>query len=284
METALVQANDDDAAIALWLHGKSLHSQRAYGRDAQQFRNFLGHTQLSGVALGNLQKFADSLEGREVASRKRILASIKSLLTFCQRIGYLRFNVGAGLIVRGGKNRLAERILPREAVIGMIALEPNPRNHALLQFLYDSGCRAEELCRLTWCDVQSRQDGCAQVTVFGKGGRTRFLMIGPAVYDELLNLRDPNKDDSLPLFRSRSGRPLDQPQVFRIVRAAAVRAGITANVSPHWFRHACASHALDAGAPISLVQQQLGHSSLEITGAYLHARPNDGLFRYLAQG
>jgi integrase/recombinase XerD len=282
METALVQATNDDAAIALWLHGKGLHSQRAYRRDARQFTTFLGHTQLGSVTLGNLQQFADSLEGRAAASRKRTLASIKSLLTFCQRIGYLRFNVGAGLVVRGGKNRLAERILPREDVIRMIALESNPRNHALLQFLYDSGCRAEELCRLTWCDVQSRQDGCAQVTVFGKGSRTRFLMIGPTTYGELLTLRDPNGDDHAPLFPSRSGRPLDQPQVFRIVRTAAVRADITANVSPHWFRHACASHALDAGAPISLVQQQLGHSSLEITGAYLHARPNDGLFRYLA--
>jgi integrase/recombinase XerD len=82
------------------------------------------------------------------------------------------------------------------------------------------------------------------------------------------------------VFASRTGRHLDQPTVFRIVQEAARRAGIEQMVSPHWFRHAAASHALDNGASISLVKDQLGHSSLEITSVYVHARPGDGLFRY----
>jgi site-specific recombinase XerC len=62
-----------------------------------------------------------------------------------------------------------------------------------------------------------------------------------------------------PVFPSKSGKPLDPPAVFRIIQAATRRAGIDNAVSPHWFRHACASHALDNGAPISLVKEQLGH-------------------------
>jgi hypothetical protein len=65
------------------------------------------------------------------------------------------------------------------------------------------------------------------------------------------------------------------------VRAAAARAGIALPVSPHWFRHAHASHALDRGAPIHLVQATLGHTSITTTGRYLHARPQDSSSRFL---
>ena len=70
-------------------------------------------------------------------------------------------------------------------------------------------------------------------------------------------------------------------EVHRIVKAAAARAGLSAAVSAHWLRHAHASHALDRGAPIHLVQATLGHSSVATTGRYLHARPNDSSSRYL---
>jgi integrase/recombinase XerD len=85
-----------------------------------------------------------------------------------------------------------------------------------------------------------------------------------------------------PVFRSAKGGALDPSQVHRIVKAAAARAGLPAAVSAHWLRHAHASHALDRGAPIHLVQATLGHSSVATTGRYLHARPNDSSSRYLA--
>jgi site-specific recombinase XerD len=69
--------------------------------------------------------------------------------------------------------------------------------------------------------------------------------------------------------------------VWRIVRAAAERAGIAAGVSPHWLRHAHASHALDRGAPVYLVSSTLGHADLRTTSAYTHARPGDSSARYL---
>ncbi|MBV8589619.1 MAG: tyrosine-type recombinase/integrase [Acetobacteraceae bacterium] len=83
-------------------------------------------------------------------------------------------------------------------------------------------------------------------------------------------------------IRSAKGGALDPSQVHRIVKAAAARAGLPAAVSAHWLRHAHASHALDRGAPIHLVQATLGHSSVATTGRYLHARPNDSSSRYLA--
>jgi integrase/recombinase XerD len=85
-----------------------------------------------------------------------------------------------------------------------------------------------------------------------------------------------------PVFRSRRGRHLDPSAVFRIVRHAAERAELEAgsNVSPHWLRHAHATHALERGAPIHLVQATLGHASVATTGRYLHARPTDSSARY----
>ncbi len=70
--------------------------------------------------------------------------------------------------------------------------------------------------------------------------------------------------------------------IWRIVRKAARRAGIESNVSPHWFRHAHISHALDRGASMALVRDSVGHSSVSTTNGYLHARPNDSSALYLA--
>jgi site-specific recombinase XerD len=89
-----------------------------------------------------------------------------------------------------------------------------------------------------------------------------------------------------PVFPSRrSGGPLDQPQAWRLVCAAAARVGLPtgkAGVSPHWLRHAHATHALEHGhAPIHLVQATLGHASVATTSKYLHARPTDSSARYL---
>ncbi len=69
----------------------------------------------------------------------------------------------------------------------------------------------------------------------------------------------------------------------RVVKAAARQAGLGGAVSAHWLRHAHASHALDRGAPVSLVQATLGHASVATTGRYLHARPNDSSARYLGR-
>ena len=69
--------------------------------------------------------------------------------------------------------------------------------------------------------------------------------------------------------------------VERIVTKAAVRAGVEGKVSPHWLRHGHATHALERGAPIHLVQATLGHASVATTGRYLHARPTDSSSKYL---
>jgi integrase/recombinase XerD len=275
-----IQASSDQHLIALWLHGRSPHTQAAYGVDAARFLAFTAKP-LREVALGDLQGFADTLGELAPASRARILSGVKSLLAFGHRLGYLPFDVGRALKVSGAKDTLAERILPEADVQRMMALEPSARNQALLRLLYASGARVSEICGLKWRDAQPR-DEAGQLTVYGKGNKTRMVLLPATVWRELTMLRGPMAGPDDPIFRSRGGVALSRSQVLRIVRAAARQAGIEGNVSPHWLRHAHASHALDRGCPIHLVQATLGHSSVATTGRYLHARPTDSSSRYLA--
>src|ERR1051325_4737763 len=276
----LVQAHSDDHLLEIWLHGRSRHTQRAYRADIERFRRGAGKP-LPAVTLADLQNFADSLGDLAPPSRYRVLSAVKSLLGFGHQLGYLPFDVGRALRLPAVRNRLAERILPEADVHRILSLEPDERNRALLLVLYASGGRVSEVCNLCWRDVEANGDG-AQVTVFGKGGKTRAIQI-PASIASLLSALRGAADDGEAVFRSRRGGQALQPVgVLRVVRLAAQRAGVELRVSPHWLRHAHASHALDRGAPIHLVQATLGHASITTTGRYLHARPKDSSGRFLA--
>jgi site-specific recombinase XerD len=203
-------------------------------------------------------------------------------LAFGHRIGYLPFDVGAPLQVPGRNNTLAERILSEAEVHRMLALEPEPRNQVLLRLLYAAGLRVSEACELKRRDLQARGEG-GQVTVYGKGAKTRAVLLTKGTWEALAAIRPEEAAPDDPVFRSRKKADhLDPSQVMRIVRTAARRAGIAGNVSPHWLRHAHASHALNRGCPIHLVQATLGHASVATTGGYLHVRPTDSSTRYLA--
>ncbi len=278
--------SSDEQLLEVWLHGRSLHTQRAYRADMERLRRRAGKP-LSGVTLRDLQEFADSLDELAPASRYRTLSAVKSFLAFGHRIGYLPFDVGRALRLPTVRNRLAERILPEGELHRILSLEPDHRNRAILTVLYATGVRVSELCGLSWRDLRPNGDA-GQISVLGKGGRTRSIQMPASVWRLLESLRTagrsepPRPDDPVfPSRKRRSGGRLGCMAIQRIVRNAALRAGVDLPVSPHWLRHAHASHALDRGAPIHLVQATLGHASITTTGRYLHARPNDSSSRFL---
>jgi integrase/recombinase XerD len=291
------EADSDAQLVNLWLHGRSEHTQRAYRADAARFMSWVGKS-LHTVTLGDLQAFADTLTGA-VGSRSRVLASVKSLFAFGYRLGYLPFDTARVLRLPKRPDALAERILSEPQVVKLVAGMENARedvvnaddataqgkrlarrDEVLVKLLYVAGLRVSEVCGLSWRNCVERGDA-GQLTVFGKGGKTRVVLLPASLWSELVSLRDAAGDDA-PVFMSRKGGHLDPSQVRRIVYGAAKNARLRSKVSPHWLRHAHASHAIDKGAPVSLVQQTLGHSSLATTGRYLHARPNDSSARYLA--
>jgi integrase/recombinase XerD len=262
--------------VSMWLHGRSAHTKRAYESDLAQLRSQVAKPLLA-CTLPDLQRFADSLVNLAPATRARRLAGVKSLFAFAHQLGYLPFDVARPLRLPAVPNRVAERILSEAEIQTLLASEQDARNRCLLEFLYCTGARVSEVANLRWRGLQPSRDG-GQATFFGKGGKTRAVLLPKSLWEKVASWRGKQGGED-PVFRSQKGGALGAEAIFRIVRAAARRAGITEKVSPHWLRHAS---ALDRGAPIHLVQATLGHSSLATTGRYLHARPTDSSSLYLA--
>lgn len=283
------ELSSTEKLIQMWMHGHSPNTQRYYGREARRFLSFVNKP-LDRVTVEDMQAYADYLATTNLsaASQGQSLSTIKSLFSYAnKKIAVLPANVAGAVELPKVKDRLSERILPEVSIHLMIALETNQRNSLVLKLLYAAGLRVSELCGLKWRDLQPRVDA-GQVTVYGKGGKTRAVLLPESVWDELMEWRgDADIDD--PVFPSRKGKGkghLTTVQVFRIVKEAAQRIPgidpkLASKVSPHWLRHAHASHSLDRGAPIHLVQQTLGHSNVATTGRYLHARPQDSSARFL---
>lgn len=289
-------ATTDARLVELWLKGKAPSTRRKYEEDLKSFLLYSGGKPLSAVTLSDLQEFSDDLSWLAPATQARKLRVMKSLFSFAQKVGYLAYNVGAALEAPKAKETLSERILSEEEIHRLINAPDNPRDRALLRTLYAGALRREEACGLKWRDVAARPDlgsGLGQLTVFGKGSKTGAVVLPASVFRDLLALRDRQArlspggssvvgtaSDEEPVFASRkrrnaNGGHLDPSAVNRVVAKAAKKAGIGRPVSPHWLRHAHASHAHARGTDLALIRDTLRHSSISTTGRYLHARPND---------
>jgi site-specific recombinase XerD len=277
----------DALFLRSWLFGKSEKTQRAYTGDLRKFYAHVGKP-LRDVTLSDVQGFIDSLVARKDSSRARAVAAVKSCLSFAEKTGYLQVYVGAAVKLPKIENRIAERIMCEQAVSRLLALESNPRNHAMLILLYRAGLRAQEVCDLQWRHVTPREES-GQLAEFGKGKKTRFVLLDADTWQELERLRPSGDVSEAYVFRSRQAfykgrdtrRRMDESMLHIIVSRAAARAGIQGKVSPHWMRHAHATYSLENGAPITLVQATLGHASMETTAKYTHVRPNASSGQFL---
>jgi integrase/recombinase XerD len=280
----LALSTEDEKLLAMWVHGLSPHTRRYYLRDAMLFLECTSIS-LADVTLADVQQFATELANSRLAqsSQAKMLSAIKSLLSFAYKLGITPVNAGAAFRSPSPKNALAERILPEVEVQQLMTGATNSRDRLILRLLYGAALRVSELAGLKWRDVKPRGE-TGQVTVYGKCGKTRAVLLAPNLWEELIKLKgNAGWDD--PVFKSRKGGHLTTTQVRRIVKAAAMRSPIEPDVarqvSPHWLRHAHASHSLDKGAPLHLVQATLGHTSISATSVYLHVHPMDSTCRFI---
>jgi site-specific recombinase XerD len=281
----------DGRLIELWLHGKSDATIEAYRSDLSKFFDFTEGKPLRAITLSDVQDFADFIsELLAPASQARILAALKSLFAFGHQVGYLPFDVGRPVKLPSRRDDRAERILSADDVHAMIAYARKGRDRALIRTLYIGGLRVAEAVGLRTRDLLARENGSearGQLSVFGKGSKMRPVLVPRPLFDELSVLALP--DPEVPLFRSQKKgvdggpRAITARQAERIVKQAARKAGLknASEVSPHWLRHAHASHAMERGAKIHLVQATLGHSDISTTGRYLHAPPDESSALYL---
>lgn len=275
----------DAMFIQSWLHNRSTETIKTYLSNILRFYSYVQKS-LRNVTLEDFQSFINSLVHLAPATRAKVIATVKSALSFGIKTGYLSVNVGIVVKLPKLEDKLAERIMSEQHLAKMFALEGNPRNHAILILLYRAGLRVSELCSLTWRNLQERNES-GQVTVFGKGKKTRHVLLDQSTWQEVMSLRTEKASLDDYVFQSRQAkkgsgdRRMDESSVNRIIHAAAKRAGLSKNVSPHWMRHAHATHALERGAPITLVQSTLGHKSMETTAKYTHVRPNASSSQFL---
>jgi integrase/recombinase XerD len=273
-----IQATNDEQIIEMWLYGKSQTTQSAYYYDVTQFLELVNKP-IRQIILLDLHKYGQFLVEKNLKERsqQRKLACIKSLLSFATKVGYLSFDVGKVLKLPKYKDDLANRILDESTIIKIIYSTKNLRNHLFLKASYLLGARVSEVINLTWDDFSPSGEHVG-VTLYGKGGKTRTILITNSFYEELLQLKAKNTmyPTRFVFISKKTKDRLSRMQAFRTVQKAVILAGLDQNISPHWFRHAHASHALAKGAPMPLIQRDLGHSSLAITGRYLHVKPTDG--------
>jgi integrase/recombinase XerD len=234
--------------------------------------------QVTAVAL---QDYADGMQGAP-ATRAQRLAAIKSLYSYAHTTGYLQArgtlaNVATAISLPTVRNDRAARIMSESDMLRLLAAADSlgDRHSAIVRTLYSGGFRISELAGIRWCDLTDRGDGRGQISVHGKGGKGRVVLVYGKAWQKICALQHANCKITDYVFGNASGGQPVSSTIHRIVKQAVSLAGLPETVSAHWLRHAHASHSLDRGAPIATLQATLGHESLVTTSRYVHARPGE---------
>jgi integrase/recombinase XerD len=243
------RAETDEQLLISWLDSLgSPHSRRNFETTA---RRFLAGLEM-GLRAATVEDVRDAMatvtKGLSEGTTRQYVLRTKSLLGYAHSLGYTPFNAGARIKVRSeGAQRgaaLAKRIISETEVALLIRGARGKRDRVLLEVLYAGGLRVSEVTALKWADVLPRDDR-VQLSVTGKGGFVRQVLLPAIVSKSLLSLRGEAGADA-PVFASRKGgEHLTERAVHGLVKRAAKRAGINEGVSPHWLRHAHGSHAID---------------------------------------
>lgn len=210
-------------------------------------------------------------------SQARILSGIRSYYKFLKLTGAIESNP-TDLLESPRLGRHLPEVLSTAEIDMMIEQIPTDkeeslRNHAIIETLYGSGLRVSELTDARISRL-SFDDGC--LIVEGKGSKQRIVPVSPVAIDLIkeylpqrahLNIKPDSQDI---LFLNRRGGKMSRVMVFYIIRDLAAAAGILKTVSPHTLRHSFATHLLEGGASLRVIQELLGHESLETTEIYVH--------------
>lgn len=267
--------------------GLSENTISAYSRDLNYLIEFLDYRKKSieSITAEYLVDFEVNLRDRSLAitSINRINSTIKSFLIYCAREYSL--NLPTGEITSHRIPRKLPKALAIEEIAALIesatslSIVHALRDVALLELLYSTGGRVSEIIGINLNDVAKMASDDAVIHTIklrGKGGKERIVPIGSfaiaALDNYLVRLRPTLAEkalkDSGALFLNSRGGRISRQSAWKIVCEAAKACGLENKVSPHVFRHSYATHLLDGGADIRVVQELLGHSSVTTTQIY----------------
>lgn len=234
---------------------------------------------LQDLGTEELAKFlSDRKKSTLTSSSLRITTvHLKVFFRWLAMTGRLEMDPAEPLIATRGDQSLPETLHAREVEKLLESIDPlqylGRRDKAILELFYSSGLRLSELCkaRLEWIDLE---DGFIRVT--GKGNKTRIVRIGKkalTAFEDYLQNERPSlvtKKTSSHAFLSVRGGPLSPDRVRQIVKERAAAAGIEQTMYPHLLRHSFATHLLEGGADLRVIQELLGHADISTTQIYTH--------------
>lgn len=258
----------------------SAHSVRAYGLDLDAFMAFVGPIEAEAVDLASIRRYQARLvdQGYQRATIARKLASLRAFFRYLERHGQLRANPLRLLSGPKITRKLPYFLDPRELarLMAQPALDTplGLRDRALLEALYATGLRVGELVALR---VEQIDWAEREIAVLGKGSKERWVFFDVATSCALEGYRDrarpllvAGRPDPGLFFVNHRGAPLSARSVERLLAAYVQQAGIEKKVTPHTLRHTFATHLLEAGADLRVVQELLGHVRLSTTQIYTH--------------
>ncbi|MGD0115800.1 MAG: site-specific tyrosine recombinase/integron integrase [Dehalococcoidia bacterium] len=261
---------------------RSAYTLRNYAADLRPFFAFLDEKRIDVLAADRhaVRAYLSSLMDAGVASGSiaRKLSTLRSFYRFLQQVERIAANPCEGM--RGPKQarRLPSFLSEEEVSALVVAPEPDTpqglRNRALLELLYAAGVRVGEVFNLNAGDLELSPEG-GLLRVRGKGNKQRVVLVGrPAARALKRYLRQGRpalaKGAQEALFLNRDGERLSTRAVQTIVRKAALAAGLDRRAHPHLLRHTFATHMLDGGADLRVVQELMGHANANTTQIYLH--------------
>lgn len=264
--------------------GLSPNSVSAYNSDLRDFTAFLTDANLSsfvGVTRDDILKYLGECKqrGMESSSLARRLVSIKVLFRYLFQEKIIKTDI-TDVMDSPKLWRLLPDFLSFDEIESMLKVFPETgkdplvfRNRTLLEVMYACGLRVSEAANLRTDNILSDQ---SILRVTGKGDKERIIPIGR----KALGLLERYVRDIRPqlvvstteptVFLSKNGKPLNRERIWAIVKDAALRAGINKNIFPHTLRHSFASHLLENGADLRIIQEMLGHADISTTQIYTH--------------
>ena len=265
--------------------GLSRNTLESYSRDVSTFSTFLKSkkiNKLENVSEQNIIDFLSYLKSKKLSIKtiNRHIVSIKQLFTYLRLEEIIKEDP-----VRNIKtpklNKSIPDVLSLDQVDKLLSMPENNispegiRDFAMLEVLYSTGVRVSELIEL---ELNRLNQDHGYIIVFGKGDKERIVPLGKASLDKINNYLTNSRPNLLKeknseyLFVTTRGTKMTRQGFWKIIKKYALKAGINSKISPHTLRHSFATHLLERGADLRIIQVMLGHSDISTTQIYTHVQ------------
>ena len=249
----------------------------SYCHDVRDFLSIVGK-EPSGITSEDITEYLGKATSAGLSKRSsaRLLSSLRSFFSWCVEEGQVKENP-CDRVDSPKLGQYLPEVLTVDEVSSIIEsvdlnTQYGPRDRAILEVLYGCGLRVSEAATLRMSHIHIDE---GFVDVIGKGDKQRLVPLGEMAADAILRYLPTRPEPASMayddyLFLSRFGKPLSRVSIFNLVKKQAMAAGVNKEISPHTFRHSFATHLIENGADLRIVQEMLGHESILTTEIYTH--------------